>query len=107
MTITTEREVVCDPYDVDIAADPCPVVRRRRAEAPVYRFVTRRDVGQHLTFGYGIHFGLGAALARLKGRVMLDEVRHRFPEWDVDKDNAGLAPTSTVRGWETLPVVIP
>ena len=70
-------------------------------------FDIHRDVGQHLTFGYGIHFCLGAALARLEGRVALDEILQRFPEWDVDLDNARLSPTSTVRGWETLPVVIP
>jgi cytochrome P450 len=70
-------------------------------------FDIHRDVGQHLTFGYGIHFCLGAALARLEGRIALDEVLQRFPEWDVDLDAARLSPTSTVRGWETLPVVIP
>jgi cytochrome P450 len=69
------------------------------------RFDIHRDVGQHLTFGYGIHFCLGAALARLEGRVALDEVLKRFPKWEVDLDNARLSPTSTVRGWETLPVV--
>jgi cytochrome P450 len=71
------------------------------------RFDIRRDIGQHLTFGYGIHFCLGAALARLEGRIALDEVLNRFPEWDVDLDKARLSPTSTVRGWETLPIVIP
>ena len=69
------------------------------------RFDIHRDVGQHLTFGYGIHFCLGAALARLEGRIALDEVLQRFPEWEVDRENARLSPTSTVRGWETLPVV--
>jgi cytochrome P450 len=71
------------------------------------RFDIHRQIGQHLTFGYGIHFCLGAALARLEGRVALDEVLERFPEWEVDHDRAVLAPTSTVRGWETLPVVVP
>ena len=71
------------------------------------RFDIHRDVGQHLTFGYGIHFCLGAALARLEGRIALDEVLQRFPEWDVDLEHAALAPTSTVRGWETLPAIIP
>jgi cytochrome P450 len=71
------------------------------------RFDIRRDIGQHLTFGYGIHFCLGAALARLEGRIALEEVLQRFPEWDVDRDNARLSPTSTVRGWESLPVVVP
>jgi len=69
-------------------------------------FDIHRDPGPHLTFGYGIHYCLGAALARLEGRIALDEVLKRFPEWDVDLDNAQLSPTSTVRGWETLPVVI-
>jgi cytochrome P450 len=68
----------------------------------------RFDIGRiargHLSFGYGIHFCLGAALARLEGRVALDEVLQRFPEWDVDWDNAKMARTSTVRGWETMPV---
>jgi cytochrome P450 len=71
------------------------------------RFDIHREVGQHLTFGYGIHFCLGAALARLEGRVALDEVVQRFPEWEVDLEGARLSPTSTVRGWESLPVVVP
>jgi cytochrome P450 len=78
----------------------------RRFEDPD-RFDIHRDVGQHLTFGYGPHFCLGAALARLEGRIVLDEILARFPEWEVDHERAHLAPTSTVRGWETLPVVLP
>jgi cytochrome P450 len=68
------------------------------------RFDIHRTIGHHLAFGYGAHFCLGAALARLEGRVALEEVLKRFPEWNVDRDNARLSPTSTVRGWETLPV---
>jgi len=71
------------------------------------RFDIRRDIRQHLGFGLGVHFCLGAALARLEGRVALEEVLKRFPEWDVDWDNAKLAPTSTVRGWESMPVLTP
>lgn len=69
------------------------------------RFDIHRNVGQHLAFGYGPHFCLGAALARLEGRIALDELLTRFPEWEVDLPNAKLAPTSTVRGWESLPIV--
>ena len=71
------------------------------------RFDITRKIDHHLTFGYGIHFCLGAALARMEGRIALDEVLQRFPEWDVDWSAAKLSPTSTVRGWETLPVVTP
>jgi len=70
------------------------------------RFSVHRQVGQILTFGQGIHFCLGAALARLEGRIVVEEFLQRFPEWDVDLSGASLSPTSTVRGWETLPVVI-
>jgi cytochrome P450 len=70
------------------------------------RFDIHRKVGQHLGFGYGIHYCLGAALARLEGRVALDEVLTRFPDWDVDLDRARISPTSTVRGYETLPATV-
>jgi cytochrome P450 len=69
-------------------------------------FDIHRSQGKPLTFGYGIHLCLGAALARLEGRVALDEVLNRFPAWEVDMDRAKLAPTSTVRGWESLPVSV-
>jgi cytochrome P450 len=71
------------------------------------RFDVHRRVDHHLAFGYGTHFCLGAALARLEGRVALDEVLERFPTWEVDWDNAVQARTSTVRGWASLPVVTP
>ena len=69
------------------------------------RFDIHRTIDHHLAFGYGIHFCLGSALARLEGRVALDEVLQRFPSWTVDWDGAVQARTSTVRGWERLPVV--
>ncbi|MCU4182737.1 cytochrome P450 [Acidiferrimicrobium sp. IK] len=67
------------------------------------RFDIHRKPGAHLTFGYGAHFCLGAALARVEGRIALEEVLRRFPDWEVDLGQARLSPTSTVRGWETLP----
>jgi cytochrome P450 len=69
-------------------------------------FDIHRKATAHITFGYGGHFCLGAALARLEGRIALDELLNRFPAWDVDLNDAKISPTSTVRGWETLPIVI-
>jgi cytochrome P450 len=68
------------------------------------RFDIHRRIDHHLAFAFGIHFCLGAALARLEGRVALDEVLDRFPDWEVDLPHAVQARTSTVRGWERLPV---
>jgi cytochrome P450 len=68
-------------------------------------FDIRRKMGHHLAFGFGIHFCIGAALARLEGRIALDEVLNRFPEWDVDLDNAKLD-SALVRGWQSLPTVV-
>jgi cytochrome P450 len=68
-------------------------------------FDIHRTIGHHLAFGYGIHFCLGAALARLEGRIALDELLNRFPDWDVDVDRAELD-TSVVRGWKTLPTSV-
>lgn len=70
------------------------------------RFDIRRSFDRHLSFGYGIHFCLGAALARLEGRVALEEVLARFPRWEVDEDGAELLMTSTVRGYHRLPVQV-
>jgi cytochrome P450 len=70
------------------------------------QFDIHRKIDHHLSFGYGIHFCLGAALARLEARVALDEVLQRFPDWTVDMDGAVSARTSTVRGWDKLPVVV-
>jgi cytochrome P450 len=80
--------------------------RDERRYADPDRFDIHRDQGQHLTFGFGLHFCLGAALARLEGRVALDEVLNRFPDWELDLGNARLAPTSTVRGWDSMPAFV-
>ncbi len=77
----------------------------RRYENPDSYDIHRKDL-QHLTFGYGLHFCLGAHLAKLEGRVALDEILNRWPEWDIDYDGIKLAPTSTVRGWEHMPLLL-
>ncbi len=66
-------------------------------------FNIHRDGPPHITFGRGIHSCLGSALARVEGRVALDELLKRFPDWTVDMSAAQLSFSSTTRGWDTLP----
>jgi cytochrome P450 len=61
--------------------------------------------GSHLSFGQGLHFCLGSSLARMQARVALEEMLTRWPEWDVDFENAAMAHTTSVRGWGRLPIV--
>jgi cytochrome P450 len=69
-------------------------------------FDIHRQIDHHLSFGYGVHFCLGAALARIEGRVALDEMLQRFPDWSIDYEKSERAHTSTVRGWDELTMVI-
>jgi cytochrome P450 len=81
--------------------------RDERAFPDPDRFDIHRQFDQHVTFGYGIHFCLGAALARLEGRIALEETLARYPEWDVDHGSSEFLFTSTVRGYSKLPVIVP
>jgi cytochrome P450 len=70
------------------------------------RFDVHRSFDTHVSFGYGIHFCIGASLARLESRIALEETLRRFPEWDVDHARAKRLHTSTVRGYAELPLVL-
>ena len=68
------------------------------------RFDVTRQIDRHLSFGYGAHFCVGAALARLEGHIALRELLQRYPTWHVDRDRTEMVHTSTVRGYAKLPV---
>jgi len=78
--------------------------RDERVFPDAERFDVRRTFQHHVSFGYGIHFCVGAALARMEGRIALEETLRRFPTWDVDHARAKRLHTSTVRGWANVPI---
>ena len=80
--------------------------RDERVFADADRFDVRRRIEHHVSFGYGIHYCLGAALARMEGRIALEETLRRFPVWDVDDRGTERLHTSTVRGWSRVPIVV-
>ncbi len=65
--------------------------------------VTRANAKEHVAFSSGIHYCLGAALARMEGEVALRELFTRFPDL-APAGGAVRRPTIILRGWETLPV---
>ena len=81
--------------------------RDERKFPNVDRFDIRRKIDHHVTFGYGVHYCFGAALARIEGRIALEELVSRFPTWDVDVAGAEMIHTSTIRGYYRLPVSLP
>ncbi|MBU8821350.1 cytochrome P450 [Mycolicibacterium goodii] len=69
-------------------------------------FDIHREQFSHMTFGAGTHFCMGNALARLELRVALEEILKRYPEWEVDWDNAEPSQTAAVRGWAAMPTFV-
>ena len=71
------------------------------------RFDIHRENTKHVSFGIGAHYCMGAALARLEGRIALEEILKRFPDWEIDTANARMACSPALRGWDSLPAFIP
>jgi len=70
------------------------------------RFDIHRDPAQIFTFSFGPHFCLGANLAKIEGRIALETILPRIPEWTVDHEDAVLTKGIDTRGWERLPVTV-
>jgi cytochrome P450 len=68
------------------------------------RFDITRKPGPVMTFGFGAHYCLGQALARLQSRIAIEEVVARWSSWEVDEDNAKFVFDGDLRGWDALPV---
>jgi cytochrome P450 len=66
--------------------------------------IDRPHSGHNLGFGYGIHSCLGAALARLEGRIALDALLDVMPEYTVDRAGLRRATVTNVAGWANVPV---
>jgi cytochrome P450 len=94
------------PTDAVLVVLPGAANRDERHFADPETFDIHREPSQHLTFSFGPHFCIGAALARLEMRLVLKAVLERFPEWTVDHDNVELTKGSDTRGLERLPVSV-
>jgi cytochrome P450 len=68
-----------------------------------HRFIADRPIERHLALGHGIHYCLGAALARLETRVALEELVRRFPSYEIDTAGVERFHSSNVRGLSKVP----
>jgi cytochrome P450 len=105
-TAPVTRHGVTIPQDSKVLLLTGAAGRDERKYPDADRFDVRREFTQHVSFGYGVHFCIGAALARLEGRVALEETFKRYPTWDVDEAKARRLHTSTVRGWINVPITV-
>jgi len=77
-----DPEVFAEPDTLDLRRDPCP----------------------HLAFGSGIHFCLGAQLARVEGQIAISTAVRRFPALRQASEDLRWRPAPVLRGPEALPV---
>jgi cytochrome P450 family 142 subfamily A polypeptide 1 len=76
--------------DEDVFADP-------------FTFDSARTPNEHIAFGFGTHFCLGAHLARLEIRVMFEELLRRIPDWElVDPDEPNIMPATFARAYDRI-----
>jgi cytochrome P450 len=68
------------------------------------RFDVRRRPRRHLGFGHGPHHCIGIHLARLEGRVVLEELLSRVPEWEIDAAGLERPPSEFQIGFTALPI---
>jgi cytochrome P450 len=77
----------------------------REFEDPdVFRW--NRKIERHLAFGQGQGFCVGSHVARLEGKILLDELLVRVPEYEIDIDHALRPPSSFQWGWRSVPLVV-
>ena len=104
VTRTVEWHGAVVPERAKIALLTGSAGRDEREYAQPDRFDVTRNFDRHVTFGFGVHYCLGAHLARLEARVAIEETLRRFPTWDVDEREIELVHTSTVRGPVHVPI---
>jgi cytochrome P450 len=68
------------------------------------RFDIHRSSPRFLTFGHGTHRCLGAFVAEMEGRLMLEELLRRIPEFEVDEAAGRLDVADFIQGYRALPI---
>src|SRR5262249_31733823 len=83
---------------------PAPPTAPPPRSPPPPRLVPARGTNRHIAFGWGIHFCLGAPLARVEGQIAIDTLVRRLPRLALIEEHAEYRQSLTLRGLKTLPV---
>jgi cytochrome P450 len=107
--------LVLEPFEIDgvqveAGEDVITLIGAANRDPDVFpdpdRLAVSRGDNRHVAFGGGIHFCLGAPLARLEGQIAIGELVTRFPSLEIDTDEAQLRDTVTLRGLTALPATV-
>ena len=99
-----------DGHGIRKGEDVVALVGAANRDPDQFRHPDRLDIGRadnrHMAFGGGIHFCLGAHLARLEGRIAISELARRWPNMELATDTIEWRDTITLRGLKGLPVAL-
>lgn len=106
----TRREVTLHGVTIPVGVPVLLLTRAACHDEREFPDPDRFDIGrdQHISlgFGHGIHSCLGAALARMESRISFEELRRRWPVFDVDLEGCVRVTASNVAGYSNVPVSV-
>ena len=70
------------------------------------KFDIHRQIDRQIGFGSGVHLCTGTHLARMQGRVMLEELLSRFPNYEIAEDRLVRSYSTNFRGYQHVPLIL-
>lgn len=69
-------------------------------------FDPARNPNPHIVFGHGVHYCLGTRLARLEGKIAINALLDRYPDFAIDADKTSFFPSEDMVGVRAMPVIL-
>ena len=109
-TRTVRRPIVIAGQDLGVGHRIFPLLMSANRDEREFddpdEFRWDRPIARHLAFGQGQNFCIGNHLARLEGRVLVEELLARVPEYEIDLDGARRPPSMSQWGFRVMPIVV-